>query len=97
MRTELSVVQPAVHVQSEWWELKLQKWRKLLKVHISKIYVLIKKFSYIKTFLMYYSVNIPKSLMVYITPQPSSEPWRILHKTLLLYTTLCSALTSDCD
>ena len=47
-----------------------------------------KKFSYIKTFLLYYSVNIPKSLMVYITPQPSSEPWRILHKTLLLYTTL---------
>ena len=37
---------------------------------------------------MYYSVNILKSLMVYITPQPSSKPWRILHKTLLLYTTL---------
>ena len=32
---------------------------------------------------MYYSVNIPKSLMVYITPQPSSEPWRILHNPLL--------------
>ena len=47
-----------------------------------------KKFSYIKTFLLYYSVYIYKSLMVYITPQPSSEPWRILHKTLLLYTTL---------
>ena len=32
---------------------------------------------------MYYSVNIPKSLMVYITPQPSSEPWRILHNPVL--------------
>ena len=32
---------------------------------------------------MYYSVNIPKSLMVYIAPQPSSEPWRILHNPLL--------------
>ena len=43
MRTELSVVQPAVHVQSEWRELKLQKWRKHLKVHISEIYVYKKK------------------------------------------------------
>ena len=46
---------------------------------------------------MYYSVNIPKSLMVYITPQPSSEPWRILHNPVLakVYIVLCGVVKSQ--
>ena len=44
---------------------------------------------------MYYSVNIPKSLMVYITPQPSSEPWRILHNPLLAKVYIVLSLPGD--
>ena len=63
---------------------KTTEMEKAFKSSLSPKYMYIKKkFYYIKTFLIYYSVNIPKSLMVYITPQPSSEPWRILQNPLL--------------